>query len=192
MAPGQAEKRRAGEVVSQWMQAASAHEREEEARRRALLDVDPTRSLEEQQREFLERLSAVAGVDPRAREAHLVRSQATEVFLRLEPVQTRLAAMPVEERRAVLADIRRRMGFSEEAIAQRAADDAHRDARWENGHSYMKARAELFSRMEQGEALEAALRSLREQHFGHEALTIAREEGAGFFRYQRRRVYGRN
>ncbi|WP_426749130.1 hypothetical protein [Myxococcus sp. Y35] len=179
-------------MVAQVMQAASAHEHEEEARRRALLGVDPTLSLEEQQRDFLDRLSAVAGVDPRKPEARLVRSQATELFLRLEPVQARLAAMPVEERRAALADIRRRMGFSEEMIAQKAADDAHRDARWENGHSYMKARAELFSRLGQGEALEAELRSLREQYFGHEAPTIAREEESGFFRYQRRRVYGRN
>ncbi|MFP2933166.1 hypothetical protein ACLESO_50075 [Pyxidicoccus sp. 3LG] len=179
-------------MAARWMQAALAHEHEEETRRRELLDVDPALSLEAQQGAFLDRLSAVAGVDPRAPEAHLVRSQATELFLRLEPVQARLAAMPVEERRAALAGIRRRMGFSEEMIARRAADDVYRDARWENGHAYMKARAELLLRREEGEAREAELRSLREQYFGHEAPTIAREEDAGFFRYRRRRVYGRN
>ncbi|NPC76752.1 hypothetical protein HPC49_00590 [Pyxidicoccus fallax] len=154
--------------------------------------MDPTLPLEAQQSAFLDRLSAAGGVDPRAPDAHLVRSQATELFLRLEPVQARLAAMPVDERRAALAGIRRRMGYSEEMIARKAAEDVYRDARWENGHAYMKARAELFSRLEQGEALEAELRSLRERYFGHEAPTIAREEDAGFFRFQRRRVLGRN
>lgn len=191
-APRRTEKAQAGAVVARLTQAAIAHEHEEETRRRQLLDVDPTLPLEAQQSAFLDRLSAATGVDPRKPEAHLVRSQATEVFLRLEPVQARLAAMPAEERRAALADIRRRMGYSEEEIARKAADDAHRDARWENGHAYMKARAELLSRHAQGEALEAELRALREQHFGHEAPTIAREEDAGFFRFQRRRVYGRN
>ncbi|MCE9666316.1 hypothetical protein LY474_00695 [Myxococcus stipitatus] len=174
------------------MQGALAHEHEEETKRREFLDVDPTLSLEAQQGVFLDRLSTLAGVDPRKPEAHLVRGQATELFLRLEPVQAHLAAMPVEERRAALADIRRRMGYSEEMIARGAADDVYRDARWENGHAYMKARAELVSRLGQGEALDAQLRSLREQYFKHEAPTIAREEEAGFFRFQRRRIYGRN
>lgn len=34
--------------------------------------------------------------------------------------------------------------------------------------------------------------ALREEHFGFEAATIAREEEAGFFHYERPRVYGRN
>lgn len=191
-APRRAENVQAGEVLTRLARAAMTEEQEEETKRRQLLDVDPTLPLEAQQSQFLDRLSAATGVDPRKPEAQLVRPQATELFLRLEPVQAHLAAMPVEERRAALADIRRRMGYSEEMIAREAANDMQRDARWENGYAYMQARAELFSRNAQGEALEAELHALREQYFGREASTIAREEDAGFFRFQRRRVYGRN
>ncbi|XXF74895.1 hypothetical protein P2318_17630 [Myxococcaceae bacterium GXIMD 01537] len=191
-APGRTEKHRAKEVAPPWIQSALAHEQEEETKRREFLDIDPTLSLEAQQDVFLNRLTAVAGVDPRKQEAHLVRSQATELFLRLEPVQAHLTAMTVEQRRAALSEIRRRMGFSEELIARQAADDVYRDARWENGHAYMKAREELLSRFGEGEALETELSSLREKYFKHEAPTIAREEDTGFFRYQRRRIYGRN
>ena len=56
----------------------------------------------------------------------------------------------------------------------------------------MKAREALLSRLGQADSLDAELGSLREQYFGHEALTLAREEAAGFFRYQWRRIYGRN
>nr|BDT38557.1 hypothetical protein MFMH1_82260 [Myxococcus sp. MH1] len=180
------------EVSARWMQEARALGQEEEAKRRELLDVDPTLPLEAQQAVFLDRLSTIAGVDPRKTEAQLVRSQATELFLRLEPVQAHLVGMSVEERRAALADIRRRMGYSEEQIARMAAEDVYKDARWEKGHAYMKAREALLSRLGQADSLDAELGALREQYFGHEASTLAREEAAGFFRYQRRRIYGRN
>jgi hypothetical protein len=66
-----------------------------------------------------------------------------------------------------------------------------RDARRERGLAYMEARQRLIETFE-GDALEVELDRLRERTFGHEAPIIAREEQAGFFRYARPRVQGRD
>ncbi len=115
----------------------------------------------------------------------------TEHFLRLEPVQTELAALSPEARGEALAQIRRQIGFDEASVQRMAERDRVRDARWERGLSYLEERRRLEATFE-GEVLTAELRHLREEVFGHEAATIEREEASGFERFERRRVYGRN
>jgi hypothetical protein len=109
----------------------------------------------------------------------------------MEPVQAELAALRPADRRARLDEIRAEMGFDEDEIARLRELDARRDARWERGLAYMEERRRLAATFE-GDALEAELDHLRERTFAHEAQTIAREERAGFFRYERPRIYGRN
>ena len=181
----------AGHAVVRRIAQAEALEAAEERARAALLSVEHHDALGLQAGAFVARLAA-AGADPSTDEGRLRRSRATEVFLRMDTTQERLAAMTDEDRRAALADIRAQFGYGPEAIARLAATDRYKDARWTNGLAYMQERAQLERRLPEGEAFEAALIALRQRFFDHEAQTIAREEASGFFRYQRRRVFGRN
>ncbi len=177
--------------LPQW--AAAAGEEEEEALRDSIYSVpsDPNIPLDQvlahykgAVREGFERLES--SIDLQAQ-----RGMLTEVFLRKESVQARLATMSPFERRRELAYIREEMGFSEEEIARLEERDAVREERWTNGLAYMEARGRAVSTFE-GAALEAELVDLREEYFGRRAGTIAAEEERGFFRFERPRVYGRN
>jgi hypothetical protein len=115
----------------------------------------------------------------------------TEHFLRLDPVQEELASLSPGRRALALARIRREMGFDDEEIERLAALDARREQRWDTGLAYMEERDRLESRLE-GDAFEEEVQRLREAYFGVEAHTLAMEEASGFFRFERRRIYGRN
>ena len=112
-------------------------------------------------------------------------------FLNMESVQDELKQMSPAERAQSLREIRRTLGYSDKIIEKLESMDAYREQRWENGLSYMRDREMIFQNSE-GAEIEEALKTLREQYFGREASTIEAEEASGFFRYRRRRVYGRN
>jgi hypothetical protein len=119
------------------------------------------------------------------------RQEAMNRFLDLASVQQELTAMKAEERARSLRDIRSGLGLDEEALQRWDGLDAERDARWDNGAKYMQER-EALARQYSGAALEEKLRPLRERYFGAEAETLANEEGSGFLRFSRPRVWGRN
>jgi len=72
-------------------------------------------------------------------------------------------------------------GFTEDQAARLAQEDERKQAR----------KAEIEARL-QGESQSKAVSQLRETIFGADAVTIAREEKAGFYRFERPRLYGRN
>jgi len=112
-------------------------------------------------------------------------------FLSMESVQDELKQMGPDERAESLRQIRRTMGVDEARIEEMERLDAEREERWQSGLRYMVERDEL-ARSYEGVQLDEELRFLRERCFGDQAKTIEAEEASGFFRYTRRRVYGRN
>jgi transcriptional regulator of met regulon len=132
--------------------------------------------------------SGPAGADPLLQDkSHIM----TLAFLSSESVQAELRQMSTDERAESLRQIRRSMGIDEESIEVLEQLDAERERRWQNGLRYMEERNELAEDYE-GAALEEELHFLRERYFGDDAKTIEAEETSGFFRFERRRVYGRN
>jgi ribosomal protein L29 len=112
-------------------------------------------------------------------------------FLSMESVQNDLRDLSPEERAASLRHIRESLGMDDKTIEDLEALDAEREERWQRGLRYMAERAELTAAYE-GPALERELRRLRERYFDGQAGIIGAEEARGFFRYKRRRIYGRN
>jgi hypothetical protein len=119
------------------------------------------------------------------------RHEAMMRFVELQSVQQQLSAMAPEQRSQNLREIRTGMGLDEEALQRWDALDRERDARWAAGAKYMEER-EALAKKYSGTALEEQLKPLRERYFGAEAQTIANEEQAGFFRFSRPRVWGRD
>jgi hypothetical protein len=119
------------------------------------------------------------------------QQQMMNQFLDVESVQDDLAHMPKAERQKSLTEFRKSMGLDEEAVKRWDQLDATRDARWANGLAYMKAREQIMKK-DTGEELVQSLNNLRQQYFGAEAETIAREELSQFYRFNRSRVYGKN
>ncbi|MDC0661563.1 hypothetical protein [Marinobacter sp. SS21] len=119
------------------------------------------------------------------------RGLIAQVFFGLDSVQSRLKALPAEQRQRQIDRIRSQLGYSEAQVQRLADRDQQREDRWQRGLAYMAARQPLEARLS-GPQLERALASLRQEYFRHEAATIALEERDGFFRYQRPRLYGRN
>ena len=113
------------------------------------------------------------------------------VFFNLNSVQSDLDAMPILERRKVISDARRTLGFPEEVISRLEERDAMLDKRWENGYQYM-AEKDRLSKYLSGEELDIEMANLRDKYFGREAETILREENKGFYRFERPRLYGQN
>lgn len=109
----------------------------------------------------------------------------------MDRVQQQLANLPADQRQQTINDLRRQIGYSEEAVRQLAKDDQRREEKWQKGKSYMAERRALENRLN-GDQLEAALTDLRQEHFGFSAPTIEREEEEGFFRFERERRYGLN
>ncbi len=123
----------------------------------------------------------------------LLAERRTELLNRvveLETVQSDLRQLPAERRRETLRELRQTMGMDEAALDRWQALDTRRDERWQQGEQYMQQRQAIAARYE-GEVREAELAALREQLFGENADAIAREEQAGFFRYDRQRRIGR-
>jgi len=188
----------ASEPTSNGLEAANldALAAEAEAREQALraaifgLGDDPSVTIEtrlDRYRSAIEKALEDAGLE----QLLAFRGVLIEAFLRNEAVQAELAGMPPGERQSQIDRIRAEFGYDEAALARMREIDARRDERWARGLAYMQERARLEQTFE-GEVLDDELRHLREAHFGREAPTIEREEQAGFFRYQRPRVYGRN
>ena len=109
----------------------------------------------------------------------------------MNSVQSQLAGLPPEARQQAINSLRQQLGYSKHAIEQLAEQDQAREQKWQNGRAYTTERDALRQRLS-GEALDAALSSLREEHFGMAAPTIAREEEEGFYRFERPRQYGVN
>lgn len=118
------------------------------------------------------------------------QTELTTNFLRLPSVQDNLRAMTAEARAQQLREVRRAMGMDDEALARWSELDGQRDQAWETGQRYMEQRDEI-TRTTQGDEQARRLAALRSSTFGSEADIIAEEEGAGFFRYQHDRVFGK-
>jgi len=182
----------AADAEAAWAEAARRAERRERRMRDALLALEGAGDATVDQQLDLYRRNLRDALEGTAKEPFLAdRAMLTEAFLRREAVQEELAAMGPGARARQLEHVRREMGYTQEELDRMAALDAHRDARWENGLAYMRERRRVVETFE-GAAREEELHHLREEYFGHEAPTLAREEESGFFRYARPRVYGRN
>jgi hypothetical protein len=112
-------------------------------------------------------------------------------FLEMQSVQSELGQMSPRERAESLQYLRRSMGVDEQEIERMEKLDAKRDQEWRRGLQYMAERDEITEAYE-GAQLEQELRFLRERYFEDRAKMMEAEEASGFFRYDRRRVYGRN
>ena len=113
-------------------------------------------------------------------------------FFTLESVQEKLASLPPEQRQARIDEMRRQLGFSEDAVERMRERDQARERRWSRGKAYMAEREEVMAQFQEESERERALQELRREYFEHEAETIRKEEATGFYRYERPRVYGRN
>jgi len=112
------------------------------------------------------------------------------VLFGLSSVQAELKELEPELRQAEIEAIRRELGYDEDTIIKMSNIDKQREDRWTNGYAYMKSREDLLENNEQ--VSDNQMNELRHQYFGNSALTIAREELSGFYRFQRPRYYGRN
>lgn len=127
------------------------------------------------------------------RAEQFIQQRQTELmsrFLSVETVQDELHAMPPEQRRAALREVRRRMGLDDEALRRWDELDALRDRNWEAGRSYMRERERVLSGPS-GPEQQRRLDELRLRHFGEEAEIIRSEEEAGFLRFGHPRMFGK-
>ena len=117
------------------------------------------------------------------------RNELLNHLIEQEPMQQQLAALPADQRRQTLRQVRASMGMPEDALQRWQELDQRRDSAWDKGQAYMQAR----KRLEQQYPHDAQWRivELRQQHFGDMAKQIAQEEQAGFFRFAGPRTYGR-
>lgn len=112
-------------------------------------------------------------------------------FLTLPSVQDDLHAMAPEARERQMEGVRRQMGLDDEAIDRWRELDAERDRAWASGERYMEERERIASRYE-GDEQARQLQELRDRYFdAEEADVIRSEEESGFFRFDHRRVYGK-
>lgn len=112
-------------------------------------------------------------------------------FLDIETVQVDLQAMTDKERKEQLTGLRKTMGLDEDALKRWDDLDGERNERWDKGLAYMKAREQLLKSLD-GDDPEDALDKLRTDYFGADAETIKREEQSGLYRFNRKRMYGKN
>ncbi len=121
----------------------------------------------------------------------LKNRQQTYINQFVDAVQEDLAAMSAAQRSEALTEVRRGLGLDDAAISRWDDLDQQRDQRWSNGQIYMSERKEIISRYS-GSDREQKLDELRKKLFNDEADTIKGEEGDGFFRFERKRRYGRD
>lgn len=119
------------------------------------------------------------------------RQEVIDRFLSVPSVQADLKPLDARERNEMLRSLRQAAGMDEPTLARWQKLDRRRDARWDNGRQYMEAREQAVQR-HRGAELDRRLEQLRSQFFGPEATTIANEEASGYFRFEERRVHGRN
>lgn len=119
------------------------------------------------------------------------RQELSDRFLSVPVVQQQLKAMPKKERYAALSDFRRSIGMDDAAVSRWTVLDKTRDARRAAGNKYLESRAVLQEELS-GSKLSAAITQLQDELFGSEAETIRNEEDAGYFRFERPQIIGRN
>ncbi|MCI0673438.1 MAG: hypothetical protein L0Y64_23550 [Myxococcaceae bacterium] len=169
---------------------ASELQHQAEADALAALDASPGVPLPERVARYKESLASVHGEQAAAYvERH--RQEVLNRFLDLGSVQQELAAQSPGERARSLRTIREGLGLDAAALERWDTLDRTRDARWEAGTRYMAER-EALAQQYTGAQLERRVAELRQRTFGAEADTVAAEEEAGFFRFSRPRVWGRN
>lgn len=112
-------------------------------------------------------------------------------LFKMDSVQSQLEALPPEERQEAINELRRQLGYPEDAIEKLAEQDQERAEKWETGNAYMAERKQLAETLS-GEQLDQALQELRQEHFGNSAVTIRKEEEDGFYRFERERQHGIN
>ncbi|EYF06120.1 hypothetical protein [Chondromyces apiculatus] len=158
--------------------------------RLAAIDADEQAGFQEKLSAYEQALKDTHGEKA---DANLARHQqeAMNQFLDLPSIQEDLGAMSAAERAAALRSLREGMGLDAEALGRWDALDQARDSRWDVGQRYQAERDALAAK-NSGNALEVALRRLRERTFGEEAEVIASEEASGFFRFKQPRKWGRN
>jgi len=175
-----------------WSDELFAYEERQQTMKEAirLLDESYDTTIEEKLDIYISALNETYEGTP---EAYFLENRGllAKVFFGIESVQTELAGMYPERRQMEINAIRREMGYNQTQVEEHEKIDAYRNQRWANGLNYMKERDALAEQYS-GPELEAKLKTLREEFFKHEAITIEREENDGFFRYKRPRVYGRN
>lgn len=110
-------------------------------------------------------------------------------FLDVDSVQKDLAAMPPEERKENLKELRKAIGLDNAALQRWDELDQLRDQRWDAGMQYITERTEL-EKQYKGSELDKRLDSLRMKYFGDEAATIKAEEDSGYFRFKQQRKFG--
>ncbi|MCP3927436.1 MAG: hypothetical protein GY714_33170 [Desulfobacterales bacterium] len=112
-------------------------------------------------------------------------------FFNMNSVQKELLGLNQDDRLDKLNEIRKEIGYNQQEIEVMAKRDLKREKRWENGLNYMKER-DALAKTYDGDDLDVQLNELREKYFKYEANTIAIEEKSGFYRYNRKRIFGRN
>lgn len=118
------------------------------------------------------------------------KNTVASVLFGLNSVQKELQQLDPDRRKLEIESIRRELGFDEESIIKMSDLDNKREQRWRNGYAYMTSRNQLLANNENIPSSE--LDALRTRFFGSSAATIAREEMSGFYRFERKRYYGRN
>ncbi len=154
------------------------------------IDENPDMPFEEKTKTFLDSIEQAYGEDtPR-----FIKKRQTELmdrFLSVGSVQDDLHSMTAEERREKLRSFREAMGLDEEALKRWDELDRKRDEEWQKGMTYMEERKKLENIKDEKER-EQALNELRTRIFGEQAAQeIAAEESAGFFRFDHKRVFGK-
>lgn len=119
------------------------------------------------------------------------RQELSDRFFSVPVVQEQLKAMPREDRYAALSSFRRSIGMDEEAVSRWTELDQKRDARREAGNSYLQLKTMLKDEFT-GDDLRSAMTQLQDELFGEEAEIIRNEEDAGYFRFERPQVIGRD
>ena len=154
----------------------------------SLMALDQDQTLKAQQK--LDRYLASIEQAYEEQGEHLIQQRRTELldrFVGLDSVQQELRALPAEQRRQTLRELRAGMGMEAAALERWSALDSNRDQAWQQGQGYMQQRAALMAE----QASDFELAQLRERWFPEQAQIIAAEEAAGFFRYAGERRIGR-
>ena len=181
-----------GELANDiWDRAESELEQKAETFQRELAKLDQAhgQSLQELAYQLQSTVEELYGNDMTYR---LTGSGALgDTLFRMDSVQSQLADLPAEERQQAINDLRRQLGYPEDAIEKLAEQDQERARKWEQGNAYMSERDQLTSNLS-GEQLDQALEDLRQEYFGNTSITIRKEEEDGFYRFERKRYYGIN
>ncbi len=108
----------------------------------------------------------------------------------VDVIQDDLSGMDPASRRSVLRSIRGSLGMDGSALERWDNLDRSRDDRWQRGLDYETKRKEIVTSYA-GSEREEKLAELRREKLGDQADVVASEEAQGFFRYQRKRRFGR-